>query len=389
MYNPTQIIKIDNKSLKEELQQRLIGWRYEDVETVDKLTLTFDNKDLKYTDDEIFQQGLIVDFRFGYIDDLTESKYFSISKIKGFTTITVECLEVITLFNTEPKYRLWEDSKLEDVVKEVATGNNLKYEVQERKDSTDSELKFTYVQPYIEDMAFLYTLAKHIGYEMWIEGDTLYFMPRKYWQSPYMEFTYLGLNGQILDFQPETHAMNIKGQFKAGGIDLSQNQTFFFTEKGDTKTTTYLASHMWDQKDMVKYYKQIENESLVRIPCSTKKEAESILAGKYITEMEDQITADLYLVGEPKLKSKRVITINNAGKYSGKYYVKSVTHSFDGNGFITIVKLSRNASFDDGEKYSRQTLDSLVNKNRLSKKEFLEETKMSPLVQYYRKLLNL
>ena len=116
-----------------------------------------------------------------------------------------------------------------------------------------------------------------------------------------------------------------------------------------------------------------------------RKEAEDILAGKWVEEMSDQITAELHLVGEPHLKSKRVIIVNNVGKYSGRYYTKSVHHSNDG-GYTTIAYLSRNSGFEDKAKYSKENIDTLINKNRLSNKEFLELVQKTPKGKYYSQL---
>ena len=388
MYIPTQIITIDGKQLEEKLIMRLLSWTYEDIEKVDKVVLTFDNEDLEITDNVAFQQGLVVGFRFGYVNELSDTKYFTINKISGFKIITLSCLEVITLFNTEQKTRVWEDSDLNTVVSDIATENNLKYKVEEWKDASGVVLKYDFFQPHVEDLAFLYTLAKHIGYEVWIEDDTIYFMPRKYWKTPEMNLQYDSDQGQILVFEPQTNSMN-RGSFASGGIDLEKNQAFFFTENGETRTVTYLGGNMWSQEDMIKYYKTIKEASIIRVPCSTKEEAEIILAGAYREEMEDQITADLHLIGEPKLKSKTVIEVNGVKKYSGKYYVKSVNHVFDGSGYVSIGKLSRNSAFDDKEKYSKENISALVNKNRASKKEFYKLVEGSSLGNYYKRLLKL
>jgi hypothetical protein len=49
----------------------------------------------------------------------------------------------------------------------------------------------------------------------------------------------------------------------------------------------------------------------------------------------ETIRASVRVVGIPQLKAKTVITVNNVGRHSGKWYVKGVTHSWDKSGAYT------------------------------------------------------
>jgi len=383
--DPTYVVKIDGKPIPEDLAARLISWEYEDYEKMDKLVLTFDNYDLKITDDPRLTLGAVIEFRHGYTKELSDWKWFTIGTPSGFRERRFECLEVIHVFATEEKYRSWIDSALEPVVADIAKDNGLKYEFEELY-ATDGRIpKFDYVQPKVHDMAFLYMLGQKIGYELWVEYDTLYFMPRMYWQEPYLSITFEGLTGQVLDFKPTEHSMNRRGKFSGGGIDLEKKSAFFLTENGTTKKATYLDGKFHDFEKIRGQYKDLPGAKIVRIPMRNRDEADAILQGRYIKEMEDQITAELHLVGEPKLKARRVIIMENVGKYSGRYYVRSVKHSISG-GYVSVADLTRNAAFDAGEKYSLDNILTLVNKNRLSVKEFLAQTKDSPKGQHYARL---
>lgn len=385
-YSPTYMIKIEDKPISDELAMRLLSWEVEDEEKVDKLTLTFNNFDLAIGDDKQLEQGNLIEFRHGYTNgDMSKSKFYTLGQREGWKEIRIEAIEVINMFNTEPKTRYWSDSDLEKVVAQIASDNQLNYETQERTDAKGTKLKFDYFQPNVEDMAFLYTLGRHIGYEVWIEDDKLFFMPRSYWQKPYMKFIYAGDTGNVLDFNPKINTMNRKGKFSGGGIDLEKKQTFNYTENGQTKRAVYLGNKLWDFDKINKRYQKLKEARNIRIPMSNRKEAEDFLAGKWIEETNDQITAELHLIGEPFLTARRVVEVQNVGNFNGNYYVKRVVHSGGNDGYTSVAELTRNSAFDKKGKYTKENIDSQINKDRMTVKEFLKKTKGSTKSKYYQR----
>ena len=389
MSSPSQILKFDNKAMPEELAVRLVDWTYTDHEKTDWLSLEFDNNDLSLFDYDYLQVGVIVQFRHGYINPEEWSRFinFKIVERKGFQNLTIECQEVVSIFGfSEQKNRFWLDSKLIPIVQQIADENKIpKIETVERRDNKGIDLLFDYFQPSIEDFAFLYNLGRKIGYEVWFEDDTLFFLPRKYFQSPYMKFVYKSLasrdyrigemgEGQIIGFEAQQNAMNKRGKFAAGGIDYETKESFFIEEKGETKKVTYLGEKLWDYEAQMGRFKKLQQARLVRVPLTNAKEAEDVLGGKWLQEMDDAITADMVAVGEPNLRSRRVIEVSNVGPFTGKYYVKEVIHS--AGAYESVAKLSRNSAFDDGTgKYSIGNLNGLVNRNRKSLPAFLEQMK--------------
>jgi phage protein D len=399
-FDPTCIIKINGVVLSDELVKRFLRWEYEDYEKIDQLKLTFDNQDGEITDDKQFILGSIIEFRHGYINDLSDPKYFTLQNLNGWREITITGIEVISIFDTEKNTKTYIDYTMDDLVGEIAGRNKLNYKTQERKDGSGIVIKDDYFQPGIEDMAFLYTLGVKIGYEVWIDDErleskpTLYFMPRDYGQKPYMKFTYEGLNGQIIDFDPSITTAGRRSQFEAGGVDLVDEQTFFFTTKDSTVQRAFFYKGEKLEKGFIDYDKALDkiakhkNGKLIHRPIKSKSECEDMLAGEHEKKTEAQITANLTVVGEPHLKSKRVIVIENAQKFSGKYYVNKVTHTGDG-GYSSVAQLSRNALFSDSEneKFTDNYETILVNRERVTVSTYLKITGKSPRSSYYKRLL--
>lgn len=383
---PLFVIEIDGLPISDELLFRVLEWEYEDHEKMGKLTLVFDNRDFMIGYSKEIENGKMITFRHGYTDSMSTFKYFTIGKVSGWKIITVEAMEVIHIFNTEQKERTWEQVALSDVIENIADDNGMDYKTEDPKLNSGEVLKRDYIQNHVEDMAFLYTLGRWIGYEVWVEDGILHFLPRGYWQTPYMEFVYEGLKGTVLDFDPTVNTMNKRGKFACGGIDLETKQPFFFTEDGQTKRTFYLGKHFWDYEGVNAGKKKLQKASIVRKTVNNLKDAQDMLAGKWIKEMEHQITAKLHLVGEPQLKARRTIYVDNVGKFTGRYYVQNVVHSEKG-GYLSIAELTRNAMFDDGGQYSMSNIHTVVNENRPNIFDWIKETKGSPRGSFYEALL--
>ena len=403
-FDPVYILRIAGKPLSEKLVNRLLSWEYDDYEKVDKLTLTFDNEDGGITDESVFELGNLVEFRHGYINDLSARKFFILLSSSGWKEITIECYEIIKIFDTEEIKKTYDGQDgrgilLGDLVKEIADRNGLKYRTQERKDSQGAVIKGIYNREKCSDMAFLFTLGLHIGYQVWIEdvqGESepvLFFLPRRYDQAPYMEFTYYGLDGDILDFIPKMSAVGKRSELSGGGVDLETKTAFWKTSKDGSIKKTFFFKHKsldknWHDYDrFISRFKMLKQERLVKAQMKNEKDAEDIIAAQLAKNMEDQIEAELHLIGEPHLKSRRVVLVNNVQKYSGKYYVKRVVHT-GGDGYMSIAYLTKNGADLTEARDKIQIEPMLVNRKRFSVKDYLAETKSSPGSRYYARLFN-
>jgi len=386
---PSYSLRVDNTALEMDILRRVEKWVYEDAEHMDELRLTLDNSDRGLDDEQPFPMGALVEFRHGYAGNLTEPKYFIVSGSRGWVpTIDVVCLDVVQIFNTEQHDRAWLDATLEQVIEDIADGNKIGYEMEERTDANGTPLKFDYFQPKIQDFAFLWNLGQQIGYEVWFEDGTLFFMPRRYWQQPYMELVYEGPSRHFYSFTPETGNNERRSAFKTAGIDLEKKQQFIVTENGETRRAYYLGDKLMDWDEAIGRYRTVEEEMWVRHPVNTLGEGQDLLQGKWVKETDDQITAVAKMEGEPELRAKRVIEVANVSeKWSGKYYVKRVVHTFSQSGYDTEAHLSRNATMDAGEKYSRENLDTVVNRKKASPQAFIKQISGHPKLDWYRKVL--
>ncbi len=371
---PAFSLRMKGKSIDEELLRRVTFYEYEDSEAMDKVTIKFDNLDLTIDENIFFELGNLIETKFGYVNELSQNRVMIIKKINGLKEIIVEAFEGTLQFDTPGKGRVLKDSTLDKLVKEIADTYKLKYTTEERKDVSGNILTFDYIQPEeCPDMSFLASVGREIGYKAWIETDTLFFMPRKYWQSPYMKFVYYGDEGQVLDFDPENTSIDKKSKLSTANIDIKRKKIYALTEDGSNSKVIRLTKKNYN------YYMQDKRKHTITgvrrvIIANSKKEAENKLLGMYNTEMEDQMRAAMPVIGEPKLVSKRIIEVHGVKRYSGKYFVEKVIHTISENGYISKAYLVRNSEFDDDVgRFSQAVISTYVNKNRLNVKQFFKK----------------
>lgn len=392
---PTYSLVINGKPLPDDLADRLESWEYEDVEHTDKLTLTFDNRDHKIDEREEFAQENPVEWRHGYVGEMSDKFLLNIKSHSGWDKITITCLGVTHIFNSVQKTRWWKDASLDEVVGLIARENNLgtHYRTTEPKDKTGAFIKHDYFQPAIEDMAFLWNLARQIGYEVWMEWEdgslTLFFMPRRYWQPPYMEYVYEG--GDVEKFEPTMNTVSKRSDFAGAGIDLEEKSVFHSNENGTTREMYFLKDasgkcRLFDAEGANKQKTTVEEAFATRMVANNKKEMEELLAGAWMREQEDMITATLTVVGNPNLQARRVIMVSNVGKWSGQYYVKGVTHSGGNRAYKCVASLTRNSLTDKGEVWSFEAAQEIVNKGVVSREAFHAQKRKGPEWQEIKRL---
>lgn len=387
---PAFSLRMKGNPIDEELLQRVTFYEYEDTEGVDKLTVKFDNTDLTIDENEFFDLGNMIETKFGYEDNLSRNRLMIINKILGLKEITVEAFEPVLQFKKPGKAANYENSLLEPIVKKITDGYKLKYNMVERKDINDNPLRADYNQPSgSTDIQFLASIGAKIGYKVWIETDTLFFMPRRYWQPPYMKFIYYGGEGQVIAFVPESFNSDKSSKVNTSDIDIETKQPYRIVEDGSNSKEIRL-SGMNNNYEKQTVRKDTKWGSTKIIKAKTKKEAKNKLVGMYNEQMKDQIKAEMPIVGDPDFVSKRVIEVHGVKRYSGKYFVEMVIHTISENGYISKGSLVRNSQFDKGipkfatnvkkPKFVTNVKKTKINKAKFNKNldvEFFESERIS------------
>jgi phage protein D len=75
----------------------------------------------------------------------------------------------------------------------------------------------------------------------------------------------------------------------------------------------------------------------------TEQEAADLAKARLNIISDNLVTGSASIVGTPELSPGTIISIDGVGKrFSGKYYVASVTHTIDANGYTTAFNVRKN-----------------------------------------------
>ena len=185
---------------------------------------------------------------------------------------------------------------------------------------------------------FLKDAAKRVGFEVFVSRDTLHFSnPRK----PKETTLDLRWGKNIIQFTPSINTADLVTEVEVRGhLPDSKNNTSQVARSGSEDTleegkTT--ASELAVNSGIGK--KETIEDSVI----DTEQEAADLAKARLNIISDNLVTGSASIVGTPELSPGTIISIDGVGKrFSGKYYVASVTHTIDANGYTTAFNVRKN-----------------------------------------------
>jgi phage protein D len=184
--------------------------------------------------------------------------------------------------------------------------------------------------------------AQPIGYEVVVKNKTLYFQKPRYLESPDPVLT-LEWGKDLQSFSPSISTYSMPTEVK-----VRASQTSLGGAKGPLVGTAKAGDERVKMGDKTgsEIALEIFGENPVRVTgqeVTSQKEANDIALAQLEAKSLDFISARGACIGNPDIKARDVIRIKGVGKrYSGNYYVTSVTHTIDARGYTTSFELKRN-----------------------------------------------
>lgn len=312
-----------------------------------RVTLVVANPGLKYANDSRFKEGFRFKMRFGYPGMYSEEKKLV---VVGAAPTFPNGLPVITLtgydkgrvmVTSRPKN--WGRLSSSEIATKIASIYGLRSNVDQSKDWRPRAR----VQPAnVSSFEYLDRLAQEIGYDFWIEKDTLCFKILDFGQTPVGRFTYYKNGGSILkEFSPSVRQAappttprantNHEGTQEshatptATGPRPAQDLTRFRTDFETTGTNS-------------ERYRAADGPTHATAETHPAAQRRQAAAEQLRLEMRAN-TATAEFVGWPLLMARKIIQIDvTEVRYSGLWRIEEATHSITSDGgYTTTVSLSR------------------------------------------------
>ncbi|BEP29031.1 phage late control D family protein [Helicovermis profundi] len=295
-----------------------------------------DKSSFKWTD-KYFLPGKKVEIKLGYVDKfetvfigVITSATFSIGE-NSTPNIIVGCMDKSFLMMKGKKYKLWTKMSYSEVVSKIA-GN---YKLTANVDKT--ELKYeTIIQNFQTDYEFIMGLSKRSIREFFVSGDYLYFIDK---YSSSASIITLGIGTDLVEFE---YTMDIGEQLTSVEVNGYNNNKEVL--KYVAKDIKKIGSGKNTGISLLKKIDSGNASYILSDYVTTKKEAETFAKSILYNQSMKFISSHAKLLGIPELRAGRYIKVE--GMWNAKevlFYIKSCTHEFDYDGYVTLLDMEGNS----------------------------------------------
>ena len=320
---------------------------HEDIDAASMFALEMNNWDMvkrkiTWADHDLFKEGNIVEIQMGYINQLTKLMEGEITGLepefsaKNPPTLIVRGYDRRHRLLRSRITRSFTQLKDSDIASQIAGEMGLTAQTE------DTGVTLDYILQHNQtNMEFLQDRAQRIGYEVMIKDNTLFFQSKQHNTG---EVLTLDLEGDLYEFYPCLTTMGQAGKVTVRAWDRKDKKEIIGEAGvGDESTTMdgsmsgpQAAEEAFDQADL----------SIVDRPVLNQAEADRMAFGRFNDIALAFITGEGMCIGRTDLRAGTVIKIEGLGlRFSGLYYVTSVTHSFSpARGYRTAFAVRRNAA---------------------------------------------
>jgi len=346
--NPQRVVKVEGREITEDLSADIISLSYEDhTSDADMATVAVNNKNNKWGDSPLFDAGNVIEVQLGYGRAVKTVFTGIIARPEmafpegGAPTLTVRAYDLSQKLRKrkEEKSRTWENITDSDLVRKIASDHGFKKErmiVDQVKE----------ILPYVaqgseSDWEFLKSRAERLGFELFVETDSLHFhKPKDYLKQPSGTFEY-GRN--LKSFEARISVAEQVTKVVVRGWDAEKKEPIVAIATSET----VIERPLLGQQSASDFVKEDFGEGALilhdKVPAS-QKEAEEI-AKAFFKQKEYELTeAHGTCIGDPELRAKALVEIAGVdARFSGTYYIDRVCHTLDSSGYLCEFDCKRNA----------------------------------------------
>jgi uncharacterized protein len=319
----------------------------EDLDAMSMFTLelyNWDERRLRFTwsDSSVLAVGGEVRIALGYVDALQPVMIGEITSLEPRFARDEQPL--VTVRGYDHRHRLARGRKTRAFkqLSDSAIAGQVAREAGLRADTTDSGAAVPHVlQSNQSDWEFLTERARLIGYEVFVRDKVLYFRPPQQATAPAVT---LRLGQDISEFSPRLSAQDQVGEVAVRGWDVKGKKPIVAKATAGQETMAKGAGASGPSAGRRAF--GAAGMASVDLPVRSAAEAGRIARGMLNDLALDYVHGDVVADGRPGIRAGTVVSIQGVGtRFSGSYYVTSVTHSLTGDdGYRTTFSVQRNAA---------------------------------------------
>ena len=225
---PFYAISIDGADLGDDILSLIENVSFEETSSgSDLLTISLNDPNFQFIEDDIFIEDKPITFICGYLDEtpIEFNGYISAIDIifpdSGSPVLTMHCMDGTHLMNRKKKKRTWNNMKKSDVVAEIVK----EYGFQAIVDDTE-EVMETISQTDVTDIQFIESLSGDLPdiYLVYLEGEDFHFVRKKVLDEPQKVLNYRKAPFNIFSFDPQINKENKPMEVEKSDINDSTKE---------------------------------------------------------------------------------------------------------------------------------------------------------------------
>jgi len=316
----------------------------EDLAALNMFTLELHNWDderlrVSWSDSALFAVGNEVEIWLGYVGDISRVMLAEITSLEPVFTADGPPLLLVRGYDHRHRLARGRKTRTFAQMKDSAIAGQLAREAGLRAQVDPTEVTLSYViQSNQSDWDFLRRRASLIGYEIYVRDKVLYFRAPPITQPPADK---LSLGADITEFSPRLSSLTQAAVVAVRGWDVKQKKAVTASVRaapglGGAELGYSVARGAFGASAT----------AILGQPARDLPQAGPIAQGQFSTGSLAYVEGEVVGYGRPRLRAGTVVDIAGAGqKFSGRYYVTSVTHSLTKEqGYQTSFTVQRNAT---------------------------------------------
>ena len=319
----------------------------EDLDAMSMFTLELYNWDdellrFPWSDSPLFAVGNEVQISLGYVDDLHPVMTAEITSLEP--RFAGDELPLLTVRGYDYRHRLARGRKTRAFrqMSDSAIAGQVAREAGLTATAASTGAALPYVlQSNQSDWEFLEQRARLIGYEVYVRDKVLYFRPPQHTGTAIVT---LRVGEDISEFSPRLSAQAQVDEVAVRGWDVKQKQPIVGRAAVGQEKTAIGEGTSGPRATRQAFGRS--SAASVDLPVRTVAEADAIARGRLDELALDYVHGEVVADGHPQVHAGTVVAIEGAGKrFSGRYYVTSVSHSLTGErGYQTTFSVQRNTA---------------------------------------------
>lgn len=339
------------------IEQRIEEWSFDDDETkADVLSITFNNSDLRFPDDPIFEHGTRIYARWG-ADGLGPEQVCIIQKWQaGWPKFTIEAHgEGITLNKTKLT-EVWYNVKRSDVARTLAERFGYGPSKQFIEDTGEV---YDFIQTNAKTPAQLLRLMadreskEGIPYVYYVDSSGFHFHPRRIEQAPKRTYEFVGATtgqagpGKLRSFPTFKASTQAKpGAVTVAGVDPNTgkpiNATSSNAQNPGRPGLAPIVMTMDEKTGQETFREDISSTSVAPTGATTQEAAKKEAGATFARQSGMPVECTFVVDGDAFLTAKSVAGLTRIGAMlSGNYYAKKVKHAGKAGDYSCTVTATR------------------------------------------------